>query len=184
MFAGHVVERLASVGEYLSVGDDVVRLVDTYRKEVALPAPIALTAFVRPGMKVLARNGAVAHQLDVRAVVPVGDAVSRMVEIRLKASDSDWLVGSPVQVRLPAADPVTAVAVPRDALVQRGGESYLFRINDDGVAEQIAADIQTTVGLWVAIADGIDAGDQVVVRGAERLAPGQAVEIVLADSAR
>ena len=36
-FAGHVVRRLASVGEYISVGDDVVRLVDTYRKEIALP---------------------------------------------------------------------------------------------------------------------------------------------------
>ena len=68
----------------------------------------------------------------VRTVVPVGDAVSRMVEIRLAASDSDWLVGSPVQVSLPADDPMTAIAVPRDALVERGGQSYLFRIDDDG----------------------------------------------------
>ncbi len=183
-FAGHVVERLASVGEYISVGDDVVRLVDTHRKEIALPAPISLTAFVKPGLKVQVRNGRVEREHEVRTVVPVGDAVSRMVEIRLKASDSDWLVGSPVQVSLPADDPMTAVAVPRDALVERGGQSYLFRIDDDGKAEQVIADIEATVGLWVAIARGVKPGDRVVVRGAERLQPGQAVEIMLAEGAR
>ncbi|MGI9233221.1 MAG: efflux RND transporter periplasmic adaptor subunit [Woeseiaceae bacterium] len=181
-FAGHVTERLASVGEYIGVGEDVVRLVDTNRKEIALPAAIAVTAFVRPGLKVRVRNGRMERQHEVRAVVPVGDAVSRMVEIRLKASDSDWLVGSAVQVSLPADDPVTAVAVPRDAMVERGGESYLFRISDDGMAEQVPANIESTVGLWVALADGIEPGDQIVVRGAERLAPGQAVEVL--DSAR
>lgn len=183
-FAGHVVQRLASVGEYISVGDDVVRLVDTYRKEIALPAPISLTPFVKPGLEVAVRNGGIERRHEVRTVVPVGDAVSRMVEIRLKASESDWLVGSPVQVSLPANDPVTAVAVPRDALIQRGGESYLYRINDDGKAEQVTANVQSTVGLWVAIGDGIQPGDRVVIRGAERLAPGQAVEIILAESNR
>lgn len=183
-FAGHITGRLASVGEYIGVGDDVVRLVDTHRKEIALPAPIALTAFVKPGIEVRVSSGGVERQHEVRTVVPVGDAVSRMVEIRLKASDSDWLVGSPVQVSLPADNPVTAVAVPRDALVERGGQSYLFRISDDGKAEQIIADIESTVGLWVAIADGVEPGDRVVVRGAERLAPGQAVEIMLAEGSR
>ena len=177
-FAGHVVQRLASVGEYIGLGEDVVRLVDTYRKEIALPAPISLTAFLRPGLEVAVRNGDIERRHEVRTVVPVGDAVSRMVEIRLSAIESNWLVGTPVQVSLPANNPVEAVAVPRDALIQRGGDSYLFRINDDGLAEQIAVNIQTTVGLWVAIADGVKPGDQVVTRGAERLAPGQTVEIL------
>ena len=177
-FAGHVVERLASVGEYIGVGEDVVRLVDTNRKEIVLPAPIALTAFMRPGLKVRVKSGRVEREHEVRAVVPVGDAISRMVEVRLKASDSDWLVGAPVQVSLPAAEPRTAVAVPRDALVERGGASYLFRIKEDGTAEQVTANIESTVGLWVAIADGIVPGDRVVIRGAERLAPGQSVEII------
>lgn len=180
-FAGHVVERLASLGEYIGVGEDVVRLVDTHRKEIALPAPIALTAFLQPGQKVLVRSGGDERESEVRVVVPVGDAVSRMVEVRLQASDSDWLVGSPVQISLPADNPVTAIAVPRDALVERGGESYLFKIGDDGSAEQIEAEIQSKVGLWVAIARGVEPGDRVVIRGAERLAPGQGVEIISAN---
>ncbi len=182
-FAGHVTARLASVGEYVDVGEDVLRLVDTHRIEITLPAPIALTAFVRPGLKVLVSNGGVERLHSVRAVVPVGDAVSRMVEIRLNADEGDWLVGTPVKVRLPSANPVTAVAVPRDALVERGGESYIYKVTDEGTAEQITANIQSTVGLWVGIANGIEPGDRVIIRGGERLAPGQAVEVIPSASA-
>ncbi len=177
-FAGHIVERLASVGEYVGVGDDVLRLVDTHRMEIVLPAPIALTEFIEPGIEVTVRNGKVERQHAVRTVVPVGDAVSRMVEIRLSVADGDWLVGTPVQVSLPSDAPVTAVAVPRDALVERGGQASVYKVADDGTAEQIQANIQSTVGLWVGIAEGVEPGDQVIVRGAERLAPGQPVEII------
>ena len=76
-FAGHVVERLASVGEYIGVGEDVVRLVDTHRKEIALAAPIALTRFVRPESSVTVRNGATVQQHPVRTVVPVGERHGR-----------------------------------------------------------------------------------------------------------
>jgi hypothetical protein len=124
------------------------------------------------------RNGGIERLHPIRAVVPVGDAVSRMVEIRLSAVDGDWLVGTPVQVSLPSDTPVTTVAVPRDALVERGGESFVFKVTDAGTAEQINANIQSTVGLWVGIANGIDPGDQVIIRGGERLAPGQPVEII------
>jgi hypothetical protein len=101
-----------------------------------------------------------------------------MVEIRLSAADGDWLVGTPVKVSLPSDTPVRAVAVPRDALVQRGGESLVYKVTDTGTADQITADIQSTVGLWVGIASGIEPGDQVVIRGGERLSSGQQVEIL------
>ena len=37
---------------------------------------------------------------------------------------------------------------------------------------------QSTVGLWVGIANGIEPGDQVIIRGGERLSPGQLVEVI------
>ena len=183
-FAGHVTQRFASVGEYVGIGEDVLRLVDTHRMEISLPAPIALTAFINSGLNVTVRSGGIERQHSVRAVVPVGDAVSRMVEIRLNAADGDWLVGTPVQVSLPSAAPVEAVSVPRDALVERGGQVFVYRVTDDGTAEQLNASVQTTVGLWVGIAAGIEPGDRVIVRGAERLMPGQAVEIISSTNPR
>ncbi len=177
LFDGHVTERLASVGEYVDTGENVLRLVDTHRIEIALPAPIALTEFVQPGLAVQVRNGHSYREHEVRTVVPVGDAVSRMVEVRLVVDEGDWLVGAPVQVSLPSDTPTTTVAVPRDALVERGGQAFIYKLTGDGTAEQVAADIVATVGLWIGVGSGVDVGDQVIVRGAERLAPGQPVEV-------
>jgi len=183
-FAGHVTERVASVGEYIDVGEDVLRLVDTHRIEIAVPAPIALTRFIRAGMTVAARSGSVERQHPVRTVVPVGDAVSRMVEIRLGAGDSDWLVGAPVQVSLPGGESTRSVAVPRDALVERSGQAFIYKVSGDGTASQVVADIRATVGLWVAIGSGIEEGDRVVIRGAERLTDGQPVDVAAQGGSR
>ena len=176
-FAGHITERLASVGEFIDVGEDVIRLVDTQRIEIALPAPLALTPYLKPGQMVHVRNGSVERQHPVRTVVPVGDAVSRMVEIRLTAKAGDWLVGAPVQVSVPSAATKTVVAVPRDALVERGGQAFIYKVSDEGTAQQVVANVSMTVGLWVGIAEGIEPGDRVIVRGAERLMDGQPLDL-------
>jgi RND family efflux transporter MFP subunit len=183
-FAGHVTARLASVGEFVDVGEDVLRLVDTHRIEISLPVSIALARHVTPGMRVPVRGQDIERAHAVRTVVPVGDAVSRMVEVRLAADDNDWLVGTPVQVSLTSSAAVSTVAVPRDALVERGGQSFGYRVEDDGTADQVTVQISAIVGLWVGVSNGIIPGDQVIVRGAERLSPGQAVEVIEAVRAR
>ena len=183
-FAGHVVERIASVGEYLNVGTDVLRLVDTHQIEIALPAAISLTQYIQPGKEVSVRSNGIERQHKVRAVVPVGDWVSRQVEVRLEAGDSEWLVGTAVQVSLPSDVPVTTIAVPRDALVERGGQRFIYKVGADGTAQQVVADVRAIIGLWVGVASGISDGDQVIIRGAERLAPGQAIEVVETVSSR
>jgi RND family efflux transporter MFP subunit len=183
-FAGHVTARLASVGEYIDVGEDVIRLVDTHRIEISLPASIALVGYIKPGMEVPVRNGDIERRASVRTVVPVGDAVSRMVEVRLATGDSEWLVGTPVQISLPSDAALSTVAVPRDALVERGRQSYVYKVDEDGNAEQVTVEISAIVGLWIGVTSGISAGDRVIVRGAERLSPGQAVEIIESVSSR
>ncbi len=177
-FAGTVVARLANIGEYLDVGSEVVRFVDTENIEIVLPAPLSITQFLVEGAEVpvLSANGA--YSLPIRTVVPVGDAVSRMVEVRLKVSGSDWAIGTPVKVSLPKNVPVESVAVPRDAIVLKSGQTYVFKIGADNKARQINADIVSTVGLWVALRQGVSVGDRIVIRGAERLQRDQLVNIL------
>lgn len=177
-FPGTVVERLANIGEYLNIGANVVRLVDTKDLEVAIPAPIAVMPHLTQGAVVDVRSGETHRALAIRTVVPVGDMVSRMIEVRLQASDAGWIIGTPVTVSLPRAAAHTSVAVPRDAIVLKGGDMYFFKINGDNVAERVTADLRNAIGLWVPVAEGVAAGDQVVVRGAERLQPGQSVVVM------
>lgn len=176
-FTGTVVARLVNKGEYLTVGREVARFVDTENIEVSLPAPIAIAPYLRAGEEVAVQSGERIAMLPIRTVVPVGDMVSRMVEVRLVANAADWTIGTPVTVSLPRAQAFESVAVPRDALVLKGGRTYVFKVSGDDTAEQVNASIRATVGLWVALSEGVDAGDRVVIRGAERLQPGQSVVI-------
>ncbi|WP_262690634.1 efflux RND transporter periplasmic adaptor subunit [Kordiimonas aestuarii] len=176
-FPGHVVQRLVNIGEYMNVSDPLLRLVDTENVEVVIPAPIAITPFMKPGDSVAVHDGRASRMLPIRTVVPVGDMVSRMVEVRLTAQPNVWMIGTPVKVSLPKDTPTEAVAVPRDAIVLKGGTRYLYRVSNDNKAEQVNADIDASIGLWVSLKGGVAAGDKVVVRGAERLMPGQGVMI-------
>ncbi len=155
-----------------------MRLVDTHRVEIALPASIALSRHIKPGLVVPVRSNGTVREHPVRTVVPVGDAVSRMVEVRLSADDSGWLVGTPVQISLPSDATKSTVAVPRDALVERSGQNFVYKVGENNTAEQVTVNINAIVGLWVGVAEGIEAGDLVIVRGAERLSPGQSVEVI------
>lgn len=177
-FPGTVVQRLANNGEYLTVGANVVRLVDTTHLEIAIPAPLAVMPYLKAGANVDVTSATDAKSLPIRTVVPVGDQVSRMVEVRIAASDAGWIIGTPVKVSLPRAEARTGLAVPRDAVVLKSGEMYFFKINGDNTAERVPADLRNAIGLWVPVDGNVAEGDRVVIRGAERLQPGQTVMVL------
>lgn len=174
-FSGYVTARLSRAGEYITVGEEVVRLVDTDNIEIALPAPITLSPFLSKGLPIAVKSLGTQDKLKLRAIVPVGDYVSRQIEVRLEASGGKWVVGAPVSVSLPTQKPLMLIAVPRDTLVRKEGGLYLFKVSSKSKAVRIKAEIVALDGPWVSIASGLNAGDKIIIRGAERLQPGQSV---------
>lgn len=176
-FDGMVAERFIQAGEYLGTGMPVVRLVNTESLEVRAQAPVNLAARLKPGMDVALREGDDELLQVVRAVVPVGDQSSRQFELRIALDSPRWPIGSALQVGLPSAEPRDVVAVPRDALVLRANETFVVRIAADDTAQRIAVRTGGAQGELVEVIGEIAAGDRLVVRGGERIAPGQKVRI-------
>jgi len=176
-FPAIVTERLVQVGEFVSRGAPVARLVDTENREIRLQAPLDLASYVHEGMEVsIQHNGSTSLSPVVR-VIPVGDERSRMFEMRVRASDPSLVIGSPVQVALPSSDPRELLAIPRDALVLRGSEVFVLKVNAGNTVEKVDVDTGVGFGSMVEVTGALNHGDQVVVHGAERLQPGQAVVI-------
>ncbi len=177
-FDGIVVNRLSNKGEFLSMGDKVVRLVDTYSKDITLNVPMSLMPLLSEGLSVQVLNGSNIANLPIHTIVPVGDKISRMVEVRVNASTVPWIIGTAVTVSLPKAEALTRISFPRDALIIKGSDLYVFRINADMKAERIDAIIEAIDGSWVAIKGNIASGDKMVIRGGERLQPDQLVSFL------
>lgn len=177
-FPGQVVERLRQMGEFVSPGGELVRLVDTRNMEVRAQAPMSVAPFVAPGMQVSVRDRAEREVLsEVRAVIPVGDPRSRLMEVRVALPAAIWPVGSAVRVELPTSEPAERLAVPRDAIILRRDATYVYRVNDNDTVERV--DVETGVGgaRAIAVTGSLREGDRVVIRGGENLRPGQRVAI-------
>ena len=176
-FPGRVAERLIQVGEISAPGREIVRLVDIEHKEAVAQVPVAIAPYLEVGQAVtLSLADGDTMRAPIRAIVPVGDAVSRTFEVRIDLSGSDWIVGSAARAAFPAETPRTQAAAPYDAVILRSGGSHVFVVDDDHIAHQVTVVAGVREGGYVAIDGDVEAGDRVVVSGAETLSDGRTVQ--------
>ncbi len=177
-FNGQLVNRMVQMGEHVSAGAEIARLVDIDNREVRVQVPLNMADNVSNGMPVAMRSDLGESEETIKAISQVADENSRMFEMRVHAQNPRWRIGSPVQVALPEHASAPEVTIPRDALVLRGDRQFVYRVVDETSVEQI--DVETGMGLGelVEVLRGLQVGDEVVVRGAERLQPGQQIQIV------
>ncbi|HEY5047636.1 MAG TPA: efflux RND transporter periplasmic adaptor subunit [Rhizomicrobium sp.] len=179
-FPGRVVARLINPGEYATAGKPVVRLVDIGATEVSVQTPIDAARFLRESMSLTVEIEGKPVVARVRAIVPVGDIASRTIEVRLTLPPGAGFVGDAAKVFIPAAEPRDVVAVPRDALVLREDNTYVFKVDGKSHAQRIAVETGAEEGTLVEVRGPILPGERVIVRGAERLEAGQRVRPVMA----
>ena len=176
-FGGIVTERVLRGGEWAESGKAVVRIVDTGSLEVQTWIPIAALAFVSEGGEFALEATPSTTTATVRTIVPVGENRSRLYELRLGLDGQSWPVGQDLRVAIPTAAAKEVVAVPRDALVLRRDGAAVYRVDGNGLADRVAVTPGIAHGDLIEV-DGISPGDRVIVRGGERLRPGQPVKIM------
>jgi RND family efflux transporter MFP subunit len=177
-FNGVVMERYRYPGERVTAGEQILRLVNTERLEVQVRIPGSAIRMVQAGDSLQVMDNE--HEINgiVRTIVPVGDDASRLYELRLSFEGVDWLAGHPVRVGVPLAIPRKVVAVHRDALVIRREQMMLYRVDADDNAELLSVTAGAADGNLIEIHGPIEPGDRIILRGNERLQPGQAVHIL------
>jgi len=177
-FDGIVVERLMMPGERVDIGRNVVRLVDQQHLEVIARAPLEYYSFVRPGQQLELRTGPVLASGTVRTVVAVGSENTHQFELRLDIEANRFPVGQTLRVSIPTSTAREALVVPRDALVLRPEGITVFVVGKDQVASQVTVTTGIGAGDQIEVSGNLKDGDKVIIRGNERLRPGQAVTIM------
>lgn len=176
-FAGRVVQRLINPGEYATMGKPIVRLVDISTLEVSAQAPIQYSQYIHEGMDLTSTIEDKPVSGRVRAIVPVGDQLSRTVEVRITLAPGTAFVGDSAKVSIPSAEPRNAIAVPRDALLLREEGTYLFKLDKNNTALRVAVETGSDDGDLIEVHGPIAAGDRIVIRGGEHLEAGQKVRV-------
>ena len=177
-FSGVVVERLMTRGEWVTEGSAVVRLVDQDHLEVIARAPLEYFAYTRPGQRLQLQAGNLLSGGVVRTVVAVGDENTHLFEFRLDLQDDRLPAGQTVRIAIPTSDSREVLTVPRDALVLRPEGQSIFVVDSNNQASQVEVTTGMGSGESIEIIGNVSAGDRVVIRGNERLQPGQTVEIL------
>lgn len=177
-FNGEVVERLMTPGERVVVGSNVVRLVDQQNLEVIARVPLEYMSYVRRGQLLDLRGGDLRALGTVRTVVAVGSENTHQFELRLDLDGQSFPVGQTLRVSVPTSDARQALTVPRDALVLRPEGQSVFVVDANNEARQIDVTVGVGQGEDIEVLGAIAPGDRVVIRGNERLQPGQSVNIM------
>lgn len=184
-FTGVVVNVQVIPGAFIQAGTPVMRLIDTESFEIAAGVPAQYVGGLEVGQRVQATtpDGTVL-EAQVRAILPLEDPATRTRPVRFSADMqggmADAALGASLTVQIPIGSAREVLSVPKDALVQGQGGWTVFVVQDEAAQPRNVA-IGVAIGDRYEVLSGLAPGDMVVVRGNERLRPGQAVAMLPAE---
>jgi RND family efflux transporter MFP subunit len=179
---GYVVERHSLVGQWLGEGKPVVTLVVPDPILFMVPVPERHIPVMNKGDRAQVTFDALPGRTFegiIDALIPRADKVARTFPVRIKIPNGDNIIKSGMLGRatLPVGNPHHAVLVPKDALVLSNSGTVVYLVNDDK-AHLVPVKIGPAHGPLIEVQGDLKAGSRVVVRGNERLRPGQPVRVI------
>lgn len=180
-FAGAVTAERTQVGEWLKVGDPVVEVLSLDELDVRVEVPEQYFRSLNPG----ARASVTFESLPglnatgvVSAIIPSADPQARTfpLKVRIQNREGRIGVGMLAQVSFPAGESYRATVVPKDAVIRRGPQEYVYLMQKDNTVSLVEVKTGEGVGSWVEVRGELHAGQRVITRGNERLRPGQTVQ--------
>ncbi len=168
--AGFILERKAYAGQMVKPGMDLYTLADLRRVWVLASVPEPDLGAVRETSRAVI-TASFAPRLRRTAVVtqvqPRADASSRTLDVRLELDNEDLALRPDLFVQVEFGRTRAArVAVPEDALIDRGAEQVVYVETEPGffVPRRVVAGVRAAG--WAEIVEGLRAGEPVVASGA------------------
>ncbi len=177
-YDGTITQRHSEAGAYVQVGAPLVTMLDHNNLEIEADVPANRVPGLEPGLVLDATitDGSPLRAI-VRAVIPDENPRTRTRRARFVAEfpgkNKSTAANQSVTVLIPAGEIRDVLTVHKDAVMNRSGQMVV--LNDGGKATFRQVKLGEAVGVRFVVLDGLKEGDQVVVRGNERLRPGQAI---------
>jgi RND family efflux transporter MFP subunit len=180
-FAGLVVERKVSIGDFVTRGTKVATVVKIAPLRVELTVPEQSAGLVKPGEQVRLQVDAFPGRYfggEVRFVSPSFRADQRALTVEAVVPNPDDALKpgmfASAEITLPASDP--SAVVPAEAIRSVAGISHVFVVHGDKVEQRMVTP-GAALGPLTEVRMGLSAGESVATSGIDALADGAAIRI-------
>ena len=192
-FDGYIVKRHNEVGGWASAGKPVVEMVELHPMEVEVLVSEKFVTHVRPTAKAIVRFDALPDREfvgEVVRIVPQADLRSRTFPVKVQLENPTQAnqplikAGMFARVTLNSRPENEVLMIPKDSLVLNGNRRIVFVVvpatgqDNTTTVKAVPVTLGNSDGLSIEVRGDITAGQEVVIKGNERLRPQQAVRII------
>ncbi len=178
-FNGYITKQHAEIGQWVGEGGAVVELIDIDNVEIEVDFPERYVNEVKVGDRVYVSFDAlpgVKVEGKVLSVVPQADLNARTFPVKVGVIKS----GMVARVSFLVGEPVVSKFVPKDAIVERDNLRFVFVV-ENGIVKPVPVNTGISYKGLIEVFGPVNVGELVVIRGNERLQPGQPVNVVKQD---
>jgi RND family efflux transporter MFP subunit len=171
-------------GSYVMPGSPLFAIVDLKSMSMLAKVDESDIAKIEPGQPATVSLEAYPEKSFPGRVVKVADtattneagATAFEVTVKMDPTDINLKIGMSGSANLVVVEKQGALVVPIEAIVERKGKKYVFKVVD-GKARLAGVSVGISNEEDVEILRGLKAGDRVIVKGTEKLHDGQGVKI-------
>ena len=180
-FSGFVVKAHTQVGQWLPAGGPVVTLIDLSRVRVTVDVPERHYVRLNEKSETFVTLKSLSDSpipASIEALLSQGDSDARTFPVKVLLDNPGYRIKSAMEAVVTFNLPVKKrmLLVPKDAVVTTGYDRRVYRVVN-GKADPVPVRILGYYDGHVAVSGDLKEGQNVVIRGNERLRPGQAVRV-------
>ncbi|NRS16368.1 efflux RND transporter periplasmic adaptor subunit [Brevibacillus sp. HB1.4B] len=174
---GTVLAKLADVGQLANPGAPVYRIGNIHQLKTILPVPDKDISSWKVGDEVEIRLYEEKRKGKVTNIYPATNEQTGTisVEVVIDNTKKDWFAGQVVTVKRTLSQK-KGIFVPAEAVFSRGSEPYVFLLTD-GKATKTTVTIGQYVDNHFEVTSGLQEGDMLIMKGADRLLNGDSVTV-------
>lgn len=180
--SGIIQTRTVETGQYVPVGTVMASLIQRDPLLLRFKVPEGEAGPLKPGLVARFRvaEGSGLHEARITHVAAAASQASRMVDVTanvLNPNQAELRPGAFAQVTVPIGAEREAPVIPQTA-IRPSEQGFLAYVVANGVAEQrvLTLGMRTADG-QVEVLNGLQSGEQLVIRGAEALRDGAKVKV-------
>jgi len=179
-FDGIIMRKKVERGDWVNAGTVVATVGNDSDMYLLVNLPQRAIPYIKKGYLAKVDTGDRSYTARVHAIVPQGDIRTRTFPVKLRISNKnkDLYEGMEGSVMLPTGKAIKALLVNRDAVTSVMGQRAVYAVIA-GKAVMMPVSVSGFKGSLAGISGrGLKAGMKIVIKGNERLRPGQPVIII------